>query len=294
MIISKAVSFQKTLFNNFTVKTFYNIYNKLFKMDRSEINKLLKEASEFDKRSGRRYIPTEVILTKAVRDKFPGHFKFGKFEGSDEPRLYISPLLQVALGGIQRGRTSPETRRQQSELTKKVLEDIPQDVRALIKKYATKINTSLNMFPVALKIKEKTPEGDIKYYSPSNKQTAAQAFDPTIGENIYESLESVDLKEEYNPIDEIGKFFAVRKPTKGMTNKNEMVYEVTVFDEIIKEETVGVYKNKLDAGREATLKLKEFEEKLKEIESAMNEYRDSQKDIDAKKEKARNLILKVK
>jgi hypothetical protein len=264
-------------------------------MNRSEINQLLKEASEFDKRSGRRYIPTEVILTKAVRDKFPGHFKFGKFEGSDEPRLYISPLLQVALGGVQRGRTSPETRKQQSELTKKVLEDMPQDVRALLKKYATKINTSLNMFPVTLRIKEKTPEGDIKYYSPSNKDTAAQAYDPTIGESIYESLESVDLKEEeYKPVDEISKFFVVRKPEKGMTNKNEMVYEATVFDEIIKEKTVGVYKNKLDAGREATLKLKEFEEQLKEIESAMDEYRNTKKDIDEKKEKARNLILKVK
>lgn len=273
-------------------------------MDRSEINKLLKEASEFEEKSGKRYIPIDVTLTKEVRDLFPGHFALRKSLETGKPRLYISPLMQVALSGIQRGRTSPDTRKQQSELTKKVLDKIPQDVRALLKKYATKISTGIKgeeddkeeggMFPVRVNIKDITPSKDIIFYSPSNKQTAAQAYDPTMGESIYESLESADLKEEYKPVDEIGKFFAVRKPTKGMTNKNEMVYEVTVFDEIIKEETVGVYKNKLDAGREATLKLKEFEAQLKEIESAMDEYRNTKKDIDEKKEKARNLILKVK
>jgi hypothetical protein len=272
-------------------------------MDRSEINKLLKEASEFEKKGGRRYIPTDVTLTKAVRDVFPGHFALRRSLDTDKPRLYISPLMHVALGGVRRGRPSPDVLRQQSDLTTKVIEKIPSDVRALLKKYATKISSELDqdgnektgMFPIPVNMKEVTPSGDIIFYSPSNKQTAALAYDPTMGESIYESLESADLKEEeYKPVDEIGKFFVVSKPKKGMINKNEMVYEATIFDEIIKEETVGVYKNKLDAGREATLKLKEFEEKLKEIESAMNEYRDSQKDIDAKKEKARNLILKVK
>jgi hypothetical protein len=274
-------------------------------MNRSEINKLLKEASEFEEKSGKRYIPIDVTLTKAVRDMFPGHFALRKSLKTDKPRLYISPLLKVALDAIQRGRTSPETRSKQSGLTGKVLDYIPQDVRALLKKYTEKISTGVKgeeddeeeggMFPVRVNIKNITPSKDIIFYSPSNKQTAAQAYDPTIGESIYESLESVDLKEEeYKPVDEISKFFVVRKPEKGMTNKNEMVYEATVFDEIIKEKTVGVYKNKLDAGREATLKLKEFEEQLKEIESAMDEYRNTKKDIDEKKEKARNLILKVK
>lgn len=32
-------------------------------------------------------------------------------------------------------------------------------------------------------------------------------------------------------IDEVGKFFVVKKPKKGMT-KEDMVYEATVFDEV--------------------------------------------------------------
>jgi hypothetical protein len=95
------------------------------------------------------------------------------------------------------------------------------------------------------------------------------------------------------PIDEIGKFFVVKKPAKGMTKEN-MVYEATVFDEVKMDETKGVYKNKSEANRHATEALKEYDMMMKEVEDAMNEFRTSKKDIDEKKNKAKELIKKLK
>jgi hypothetical protein len=94
-------------------------------------------------------------------------------------------------------------------------------------------------------------------------------------------------------IDEIGKFFVVKKPKSGMT-KDEMVYEATVFHPIEETETVGVYKNKSEANRIATTKLKEYEDRLKEIRSHMDEFRKAKKDIGDKKSKAKELIQKIK
>ena len=64
--------------------------------------------------------------------------------------------------------------------------------------------------------------------------------------------EVAPVKEEApSVVDEIGKFFQVKKPGKGMT-KEDMVCEVTVFDEIKMDETKGVYKNRSEANRHAT------------------------------------------
>jgi hypothetical protein len=94
-------------------------------------------------------------------------------------------------------------------------------------------------------------------------------------------------------VDEIGKFFIVKKPKKGMT-KEDIMMEATVFDEIKMEETKGVYKNKSEANRHATEALKEYDMMMKEVEDAMNEFRNSKKDIDEKKNKAKELIKKLK
>ena len=106
--------------------------------------------------------------------------------------------------------------------------------------------------------------------------------------------EIIPVKEESPAIvDEVGKFFVVKKPGKGVT-KEGMVYEATVFDEIKMEETKGVYKNKSEANRHATEALKEYDMMMKEVEDAMNEFRTSKKDIDEKKNKAKELIKKLK
>jgi len=98
------------------------------------------------------------------------------------------------------------------------------------------------------------------------------------------------IKEEGpSVVDEIGKFFVVKKPGKGMT-KEDMVCESTVFDEIKLDETKGVYKNRSEANRHATEALKEYEMQLKEMEDAMEEFRSAKKDIEDKKKTAKEKI----
>jgi Arc/MetJ-type ribon-helix-helix transcriptional regulator len=102
------------------------------------------------------------------------------------------------------------------------------------------------------------------------------------------------IKEESpSVIDEVGKFFVVKKPNKGVT-KEGMVYEATVFDEIKIDETKGVYKNKSEANRHATEALKEYEMQLKEMEDAMEAFRSAKKDIEEKKSVAKEKIQKLK
>jgi Arc/MetJ-type ribon-helix-helix transcriptional regulator len=114
-------------------------------------------------------------------------------------------------------------------------------------------------------------------------------------EKTEKSVKEVTPVKETEPsvMDEIGKFFVVKKPGKGMT-KEDMVQEATVFDEIRMEETKGVYKNRSEANRHATEALKEYEMQLKEMEDAMEAFRSAKKDIEEKKAAAKEKIQKLK
>jgi hypothetical protein len=109
---------------------------------------------------------------------------------------------------------------------------------------------------------------------------------------IKEELENI-TKEEYSPVDEVGKFYVVEKAGKNKTKEN-MVKEVTVFDEILKANTIGVYKNLSEAKRHANEALMEYEKQLEEVKSAMEEFRKSKAEIDKKKEEAKAKIEKMK
>jgi Arc/MetJ-type ribon-helix-helix transcriptional regulator len=111
--------------------------------------------------------------------------------------------------------------------------------------------------------------------------------------NEVEKTEKPIKEEAPSVVDEIGKFFIVKKPGKGMT-KEDMVCEVTVFDEIKMDETKGVYKNRSEANRHATEALKEYDMQLKEMEDAMEAFRAAKKDIDEKKAAAKEKIQKLK
>ena len=110
---------------------------------------------------------------------------------------------------------------------------------------------------------------------------------------IKEEVESIVKEEAHNPIDEVGKFFVVMKPTKGAKKENIM-REATVFEEILPENTLGVYKQKSDASRHAAEAIKEYESKLDELNASMEEFRTTKKDIEDKKTKAKELIQKLK
>lgn len=109
---------------------------------------------------------------------------------------------------------------------------------------------------------------------------------------ILESIQE-DVVEEYKPIDEIGTFYVVEKAKKGMS-KDDIVKEMTVFDEIIPENVVGVYMKRPAARQKATEVIKEMEANIKELESSMTEFRAAKTDIDAKKMKAAEIINKLK
>ena len=101
------------------------------------------------------------------------------------------------------------------------------------------------------------------------------------------------VKEESSVVDEIGKFYVVKKPKKGMT-KEEMVCESTVFDEIKMDEVKGVYKNRSEANRMANESLMEYEKQLKEMEDAMNEFREAKKAIEEKRKAAAEKVKSLK
>ena len=118
---------------------------------------------------------------------------------------------------------------------------------------------------------------------------------------LLDLLNEVEEKQAKKPIkeegpsvvDEVGKFFVVKKPKKGMT-KEDMVQEATVFDEIKMDETKGVYKNRSEANRMANESLMEYEKQLKEMEDAMNEFREAKKSIEEKRKAAVERVKSLK
>jgi len=93
--------------------------------------------------------------------------------GGSEYKLYINPLMKSALEQIERGRPSADYRLVTPELIKQITDKIPSNLRSLLKKYSPKINPSVGMYPVNVKIKEVTPNGDITFYNPGKEGEAA-------------------------------------------------------------------------------------------------------------------------
>ena len=91
------------------------------------------------------------------------------------------------------------------------------------------------------------------------------------------------------PIDEIGKFFIVEKPTQ-KSEMEDVVYEITLPEFALQikggldiKNILGVYKQKSDARRAATEAIKAYETNLKEMEDAMEAFRGAKKDIEEKR-----------
>jgi hypothetical protein len=158
-------------------------------MKHSELKQIIQEeieaalAEDFNDKKGRRFIPTIIPFPKSIRDQFPEHFKLVK-NAEGEYKLYISPMMKVSLEGIQRGRTSQDTRSRAGDLVNKLSDKIPTSIRAILKNFSPKLNTSIGekgMYPVNSKIADVT-NGDINFYNPSNPATANKAYDPIISE----------------------------------------------------------------------------------------------------------------
>lgn len=102
------------------------------------------------------------------------------------------------------------------------------------------------------------------------------------------------------PVDEVGKFFVVEKPTQN-SEMEDVVWEcdLPMFALQIKgglkvENILGVYKQKSDANRAGTEAMKAYQDTLKEMEDAMEAFRSAKKDIEEKKAIAKEKIQKLK
>jgi len=235
---------------------------------------------------GKRFIPSFVKLPKSVRDAFKGDFKLVK-NSEGEYTLYISKDLHAALNIRSTGQNTNTAKSSLKRVNDINALGLPQELKSLLKK-TSKLNSSLGMYAIAVKIKDVTPEGDIMFDNPAVSGTL-NAFEGVINE----VMDALMAEETHNPVDDIGKFFVAKKPKKGMT-KEEMVYEATVFDEINPEETLIVHKNKSEVNRTASEALKSFEDQLKEVESSMEEIRKDKEAIKAKAQAAKERINKIK
>ena len=102
------------------------------------------------------------------------------------------------------------------------------------------------------------------------------------------------------PVDEIGKFFIVEKPTKD-SEMEDVVYELTLPEFALQvkggleiKNILGIYKQKSDANRAGTEAMKAYQDTLKEMEDAMEAFRAAKKDIEEKKAVAKEKIEKLK
>lgn len=118
---------------------------------------------------------------------------------------------------------------------------------------------------------------------------------------LKESLEENEvISEAFEGTNDVGKFFLVTRPTKD-SKKEDIVFNIDVFEFADKvkngleiKDVVGIYKQKSDAGKEASQLIKNFETELNELENEMNEFRKNKTELDAKKQAAIERIKKMK
>ena len=120
--------------------------------------------------------------------------------------------------------------------------------------------------------------------------------------DLLNEIEEAEMVKEMEgiPVDEIGKFFIVEKPTKD-SEMVDVVYELSLPEFALQikggldvKNILGVYKQKSDANRAGTEAMKAFQDSLEEMEDAMEAFRGAKKDIEEKKAIAKEKIQKLK
>jgi len=223
------------------------------------------------------YFGYDIFIPKTVLKQFGNELYL---KTGSNPELFISERLKKLFSKETTGdkdmlrilNTLPEKLRTNLRNILKLSADKPQGEVFL----NDKLHPISKKYLIRSKIKQITDD-DIIFYSPSGGNLSNITKEGLINE-VMNALQ----EEPPMPIDEIGKLYQVLLPDGKMT-KEEMVCEVTVFDEIISEKTSGVFKNPSEARRHAGEILKEYDDRLEEVKAAMEEYRKSKADVDAKK-----------
>lgn len=97
--------------------------------------------------------------------------------------------------------------------------------------------------------------------------------------------ENIDEPMKFEGKNDIKDFYVVSKPTT--QNHESIVRKANVFDEILMEDTHGVYASQAEASREAKRLTQDRQSQLKELETTMEEVRAQQAELKARRDEAK-------
>jgi septal ring factor EnvC (AmiA/AmiB activator) len=97
--------------------------------------------------------------------------------------------------------------------------------------------------------------------------------------------ENIDEPMKFEGKNDIKDFYVVSKPTT--QNHESLVRKANVFDEILMEDTHGVYASQAEASREAKRLTQDRQSQLKELETTMEEVRAQQAELKARRDEAK-------
>ena len=111
---------------------------------------------------------------------------------------------------------------------------------------------------------------------------------------IKEALTSETL-EMVEPYNEIGEIILVMKPRRGMS-MDDMIRPASIYDQIDMNEIAAAYmgSNKSADRKHAKDSLIQYEMQKETLKREMDEFRNAKKEIEEKKAKAKELIMKLK
>lgn len=118
-------------------------------------------------------------------------------------------------------------------------------------------------------------------------------FKKLIKEAIEEETKETTM-EMMEPDDQIGTFMIVKKPSRQCRTMEDMLQEVSIYDSIMKEEIIMATMDKSAARKRAKEALKEYEMVKEALKKEMEEYREAKKTIAAKRDKAKETIMRLK
>ena len=99
--------------------------------------------------------------------------------------------------------------------------------------------------------------------------------------------------EMMEPIDDIGTFMIVKKPSGRCRTMEDILQEVSIYDSIMKEEIIMATMDKSAARKRAKEALKDYEAQKEALKKEMGEFREAKKAIEEKKKKAKKTIMRL-
>lgn len=104
--------------------------------------------------------------------------------------------------------------------------------------------------------------------------------------------ENVEETMKFEGTNQIKDFYIVSKPTPEM--RESVVKKANVFDEILMEDTHGVYMSQAEATREAKRLTQEYMSQLQELEKTMEEVRTQKKELEERRKEAADKLAQMK